>query len=77
MYSRFVQNSLGMYLITRVVPCVRCLVQQLNLQNLESLHKINQMEADTKSDEEWAVLESPHITQMRCSDPIDIQRNCK
>ena len=29
---RFVQNSKGMYLITRVVPCIRCLVHERDLQ---------------------------------------------
>ena len=31
---RFVQNSKGMYLITRVVPCIRCLVHQREQQAL-------------------------------------------
>ena len=30
--ARFVQNSRGMYLITRVVPCMRCLMQQIEFQ---------------------------------------------
>ena len=29
---RFVQNSLGMYLITRIVPCMHCLKEQVALQ---------------------------------------------
>lgn len=30
--ARFIQNSRGMYLITRIVPCIRCLLHQKHMQ---------------------------------------------
>ncbi len=63
--ARFVQNAHGMYLITRVVPCLRCMLQQVDLQK-QSL----------ETGEAWSVVEvnpadeKPNITQ-----PIVITRH--
>ncbi|KAK2169534.1 hypothetical protein LSH36_9g14010 [Paralvinella palmiformis] len=33
--ARFIQNARGMYLITRIVPCTRCLLHQIEIQSQE------------------------------------------
>ena len=44
--ARFVQNSRGMYLITRIVPCNKCLLIQKDLQDKAA-----------KSRDAWAMVD--------------------
>ncbi len=37
--ARFVQNSRGMYLITRIVPCNKCLLIQQEVQNKAAMSR--------------------------------------
>ncbi len=65
--ARFVQNSRGMYLITRVVPCIRCLIQQKEIQ-----------ENKTAGPEAWAMVDlSPTDSHPRISQPILINQQAK
>lgn len=62
--ARFIQNTRGMYLITRVVPCTRCILQQIELQR-------RHLEASNA----WALVDvspvdsNPLITQPILIDP--------
>ena len=65
MGARFVQNSRGMYLITRLVPCVRCLVIQSEIQS-ERL----------KSGDTWSMVDvNPHDNNPAVTRPILVQRH--
>ena len=44
--ARFVQNSRGMYLITRIVPCNKCLLIQKEMQDMAA-----------KSQDAWAMVD--------------------
>ena len=46
---RFAQNSRGMFLITRLVPCVRCLIVQSEIQSRR-----------LESDSAWAMVDTLH-----------------
>ena len=63
--ARFVQNARGMYLITRLVPCPRCLLQQME-----------QQEEVQKSSEAWSMVEvSPCTNNAQISQPILISHS--
>lgn len=62
--ARFVQNSKGMYLITRIVPCTRCILQQISTQ-VERLDK-----ADA-----WSMVDvNPRDCAVEITQPIVIEQ---
>ena len=62
--ARFIQNSRGMYLITRVVPCTRCILQQKERQ-----------EQENASTEAWSMVDlSPNDQHACITEPVYIER---
>ena len=60
--ARFVQNSKGMYLISRIVPCSRCLIHQMALQAA----RLNNADA-------WAMVEVDEDSAPQITEPVVIE----
>lgn len=61
--ARFIQNSRGMYLITRVVPCTRCVLRQKEKQTQRST-----------SIEAWSMVDINQQDDPCITEPIYIER---
>jgi hypothetical protein len=61
--ARFIQNARGMYLITRIVPCTRCLLRQIEIQSqeLSSAESWSMIDINPTNEKSDAKTES-HVT---------------